>query len=76
MPRLARLSPESREIVELLVVTGGSLKAVAKRMDVSYPTLRKRLDAVIDELEDEIESDRAFRRDVLERAADGGSGRE
>ncbi|QSH42483.1 DUF2089 family protein [Lentisphaerota bacterium ZTH] len=47
LPRLARLAPEDRNFIELFVLSGGSLKEVGKIMDISYPTVRGRLDKVI-----------------------------
>jgi hypothetical protein len=41
----------------LLVLCGGSLKEVAKRLEISYPTMRRRLDEVIQRLESEVKSD-------------------
>lgn len=70
LPRLARMSPSSRELVELLVLSSGSLKALAERLGVSYPTIRKRLDGVIEELEGEIQADERYRRETLRRVAD------
>ncbi len=69
LPRLARLSQESREIVELLVLTSGSLKAVAKRLGISYPTIRRRLDEVIEELAGEVEDDERRRHEAIDRVA-------
>jgi len=50
MPRLARLEPEQQQLVEQMVLSAGNLKEVASAIEVSYPTLRKRLDALIDAL--------------------------
>jgi hypothetical protein len=47
LPRLARLSAEDRHFVELFVLSGGSLKELCKMLEVSYPTVRARLDKVI-----------------------------
>lgn len=41
------LSAEDLQFVKRLVLSGGSLKAVAKEYGVSYPTLRKRLDRLV-----------------------------
>lgn len=50
VPRLARLSPPDRELVEALVLSGGHLSRTSELMNVSYPTLRKRVDALIERL--------------------------
>jgi hypothetical protein len=47
---LEQLDAEEREFVLRLVLAGGSLKDVAAEYGVSYPTLRARLDRLIDRL--------------------------
>ncbi len=47
---LLRLSPEDQSFVEAFVAESGSLKAMARRLGVSYPTVRNRLDDVIEKL--------------------------
>lgn len=47
-PALFQLNEEQFNIVESLVINGGNLKKVAEEIDVSYPTLRSRLDEIID----------------------------
>ena len=71
LPRLARLSPYSQRLVELLVLSSGSLKAVAKKVGVSYPTIRKRIDALIAELGAQLEADDRFREELLDRVERG-----
>ena len=70
-PRLARLSAEEQQLVELLLLSSGSLKAVAKTLGISYPTMRKRLDALIKQLEAEVKSDEQQRRQLLKEVAAG-----
>jgi hypothetical protein len=48
---LDQLEPEDKEFVLRFVRASGSLKEVAQTYDVSYPTLRARLDRLIDRLE-------------------------
>lgn len=50
LPRLARLSPDNHRLAEELVMSSGNLKELTIKLEVSYPTLRKRVDALIDEL--------------------------
>ncbi len=50
MPRLARLSKNSQELAESFILFGGNLKDLSADMDISYPTLRKRIDDMIAEL--------------------------
>jgi len=50
-PRLARLEIEEQRFVELFVLASGSLKEMAKLLGVSYPTVRNRLDRLIEHLQ-------------------------
>lgn len=47
MGRLAMLTPEQLEFVEMFVRCEGKLKHVGEELNVSYPTVRSRLDEVI-----------------------------
>ena len=51
LPRLARLTGEQQALAERLLLASGNLKEVALGEGVSYPTLRKRLDALIERLQ-------------------------
>lgn len=48
--RLARLSFESVELAEQFILSGGNLKDLATQMGITYPTMRKKIDSLIDEL--------------------------
>ena len=50
LPVLARLTPEDQAFLLRLVKCSGSLKDLAKAYSVSYPTVRNRLDALIDRI--------------------------
>ena len=50
LPPLARLAPEDQTFVFCFLQTGGNLKHMAKLYGVSYPTLRNRLDALVEQL--------------------------
>jgi len=52
---LLRLPPEDLDLVQELVVQSGSLKGLAKAYGVSYPTIRGRLDRVIERLREVLE---------------------
>lgn len=71
IPRLARLPAEDREFVELFVRSSGSLKAVAEKMGISYPTIRSRLNRVIEALEKEEEGERDIRNQILDQVEQG-----
>ena len=47
LPTLARLSSDDQEFVKSFVLDSGSLKDMASRYGVSYPTVRNRLDDLI-----------------------------
>ena len=71
IPRLARLSAEDREFVELFVRSSGSLKAVAEKMGISYPTIRSRLNRVIEALETQEDSERSLCNRILDDVEQG-----
>ena len=54
---LARLPLEHQRFIELFVLAGGSLKEIAAQAGGSYPTVRSRLDKVIEHLQQEIKND-------------------
>ena len=61
LPRIARLAPAEQRFIELFLLASGNLKEVGKRLDLSYPTVRKRLDALVARVAEEVESDQALR---------------
>lgn len=50
LPALLQLDPEDLEFILNFVLSGGSLKAMAKQMNRSYPTVRNKLDDLIENL--------------------------
>ncbi|BBK28001.1 DUF2089 family protein [Staphylococcus arlettae] len=48
---MSNLESEDLEFIKNFMVNSGSLKALAKYYDVSYPTLRQRLNNVITKIE-------------------------
>lgn len=50
MPRLMRLSPQHLKLAEEFLLCGGNLKGLSEQVGVSYPTLRKQIDSMIEEL--------------------------
>ncbi|MEL6499295.1 MAG: DUF2089 family protein [Planctomycetota bacterium] len=52
---LAQLPREDLDLIVALVLESGSLKGLAKRYGVSYPTIRSRLDGVIRRLSAAVE---------------------
>ena len=53
LPLLARLSPDDQQFILQFVKCSGSLKDMAKYLNLSYPTVRNRLDDIIDRLKNE-----------------------
>jgi hypothetical protein len=51
VPRLLKLSPDDLGFVEQFLLASGSLKEMARQLDVSYPTVRNRLNMIIDEVQ-------------------------
>ena len=50
LPALASLGQEDQEFILEFIKASGSLKEMAGILDVSYPTVRNRLDEIIDKL--------------------------
>lgn len=50
LPMFLKLAEEDQDFIMDFVLLGGSLKAMAKQMDRSYPTVRNKLDNIIEEL--------------------------
>ena len=50
LPVLCRLPAEDQEFILHLIQASGSLKELASRYKLSYPTIRNRLDALIDKI--------------------------
>ena len=53
LPALARLSPDDQQFVLQFVKCSGSLKDMAKYLNLSYPTVRNLLDDIIEKLRTE-----------------------
>lgn len=46
MSRLALLSPDQQQFIEVFLVARGNIKEVERELGISYPTVRKKLDEV------------------------------
>lgn len=55
LPTLTSLSLDDQEFILRFVKSSGSLKEMAKQLGVSYPTVRNRLNEIIDTLKEEIQ---------------------
>ena len=67
LPKLARLSSDDREFVEWFVLSGGSITQMEEKLAVSYPTVRKRLDEVIERLKRTPAGPRSRQAEILEQ---------
>ena len=68
---LLNLSSEHQQFIELFILNSGSLKKMADSMGITYPTVRSRLDVVIEELKQQIEKKDDYKNDILERVSQG-----
>ena len=50
LPALLSLPPDDQEFLLKFVTASGSLKEMARVLTVSYPTVRNRLDGIIEKL--------------------------
>lgn len=66
MSRLASLPIEHQRFIEMFVLSGGNLKEIAEQVNVSYPTIRSRLDKVIEALRTEIGKTRRIKGNLLD----------
>jgi hypothetical protein len=66
LPRLARLPPDQQKFVEALILCGGNLKELATVVEMSYPTLRKRLDTLIGTLQNMQKADQKKVETIME----------
>jgi hypothetical protein len=70
---LANLEDEDHQFIKRLVLASGSLKQLAEDYEVSYPTIRLRLDRLIERIRliDKLPSDDAFHARVRLLVEDG-----
>ncbi len=52
LPPLARLSPDDQDFLLQFVKASGSLKEMARLLKLSYPTVRNRLDEIIERVKE------------------------
>jgi hypothetical protein len=69
--RLGNLPVEHQRFIEMFVLASGSLKQIAEQTGVSYPTIRNRLDKVIEVLRSEIAKTSKVKGTILDAVADG-----
>ena len=76
--RFCRLSQESLDFIEVFVRNRGNIREMERELEISYPTVRSRLNAIIKELGYEVEAESADpdevaeeRRTILKRLNEG-----
>lgn len=69
-PRLMNLPSEHQRFIEIFILAGGNLKQMAEQAGVSYPTVRSRLDKVIEALRQEIARNSQVRGTILDAVGD------
>jgi hypothetical protein len=71
MSRIASLPVEHQRFIEMFLLAGGNLKEIAEQVGVSYPTIRSRLDKVIESLRGEIAKTQRVRGNLLDAIEPG-----
>ena len=69
-PRLANLPTEHQRFIEIFLLAGGNLKQIAEQAGVSYPTVRSRLDKVIESLRQQIAETQEVRGTILDAVSE------
>lgn len=72
MPRFMRMSPEHLKLAEAFLLCGGNLKELSEQVGISYPTLRKHINAMIEELSTLRDEDNNAIETILESIEQGG----
>ncbi len=69
--RLGSLPVEHQRFIEMFVLAGGNLKEIAEATGVSYPTVRSRLDKIIETLRGEIAKTSKVKGSILDAVGEG-----
>ncbi len=48
----SNLVPEEKEFIEIFLLCRGNIKEVEKRLGLSYPTIRNKLDSIVNKMEE------------------------
>ncbi len=76
LDKFSRLDPEQHDFVEVFIRSRGNIKEVEREMGISYPTVRNKLDEVIEALgyqpEDSPDDNKAKKRkEILDSLENG-----
>jgi hypothetical protein len=64
---LLNLPSSHQEFIEMFVLSSGSLKEMAQRLGISYPTVRTRLDDIIEELKTRLQERENYKKEILDK---------
>ncbi len=70
--KFCRLDEEQRQFIEVFMTSRGNIKEVERLLGISYPTVRSRLDAVLEALGYRVEREQDQRRKEILEALDKG----
>jgi hypothetical protein len=62
---------EHQRFIEIFLLAGGNLKQIAEQAGVSYPTVRSRLDKIIDALRHQIAANQEIHGTILDAVSAG-----
>jgi len=74
LDKFSYLTPEQKHFIEIFLKCRGNIKEVEKELDISYPTVRSKLDDVISSLGYDVgsnERSQVNRREVLDLLSQG-----
>ena len=67
---LENISEEDRMFIKRFILNSGSLKSLSREYDVSYPTMRLRLDRLIEKIKLSESNSNFFKNTVMQMAID------
>ncbi|MDD7305032.1 MAG: DUF2089 domain-containing protein [Peptoniphilaceae bacterium] len=65
MDKFQRLDQEDKEFIELFLIKRGSIKDVGEELNISYPTVRNRIDKIVKKLGRKVDIEES-RIDILD----------
>ena len=65
------LSEEQQSFIELFALSSGSLKEMAQILGITYPTVRIRLDEIIEALKKEMKERDDYKKELLDKVEQG-----
>jgi len=68
---IMNLSEEKQSFIEMFILSSGSLKEMAEILGITYPTVRARLDEIIEELKKEMKEREDYKKELLDKVGQG-----